>query len=53
MRTTLKDLIHAINVLGDDRDVFVDGQDAIAVCPPVRFTMEAFEPFQEAHSERR
>ncbi len=48
MRTTLKDLIHAINVLGDDRDVFVDGQDAIAVCPPVRFTMEGLSHFKKA-----
>lgn len=38
MRTTLKELLHAINILGEDRDVLVDGIDSIAVCPPVRLT---------------
>ncbi len=48
MRTTLKDYLHAINILGDDRDVFVDGQDAIAVCPPVKFTKEGLSHFKNA-----
>lgn len=48
MRTTLKDLLHAINILGDDRDIFVDGQDAIAVCPPIRFTHEGQNHFRIA-----
>ncbi len=47
MRTTLKDLLHAINILGDDRDVTVDGIDAIAVCPPVKFTPEGLEHFRK------
>ena len=48
MRTTLKDLLHAINILGDDRDVTVDGIDSIAVCPPVKITLEGQKHFQEA-----
>ncbi len=48
MRTTLKDLLHAINILGEDCDVFVDGQDAIAVCPPVKFTKEGLYHFRNA-----
>ena len=48
MTTTLKDLLHAINILGDDRDVLVDGQDVIAVCPPIKFTPEGLEYFRKA-----
>lgn len=48
MTTTLKDLLHAINILGDDRDVTVDGIDAIAVCPPVKFTPEGLKHFRKA-----
>ena len=48
MKTTLKDLLHAINILGDDRDVYVDGQDAIAVCPPIKITTEGLKHFQKA-----
>lgn len=48
MKTTLRDLLHAINVLGDDRDVLVDGIDAIAVCPPVKITPAGLEYFKKA-----
>lgn len=48
MKTTLRDLLHAINILGDDRDVVVDGIDIIAVCPPVKFTPQGLEHFQKA-----
>lgn len=48
MNTTLKDLLHAINILGEDRDVTVDGQDVIAVCPPVKFTPEGLKHFHKA-----
>lgn len=48
MKTTLKDLLHAINILGDDRDVTVDGVGKIAVCPPVKITPEGQKHFQEA-----
>lgn len=48
MRTTLKDLLHAINILGDDRDVTVDGMDSIAVCPPVKITPEGEKHFHKA-----
>lgn len=48
MKATLKDLLHAINILGDDRDVTVDGEDTIAVCPPVKFTPEGLKRFKKA-----
>ncbi|MDE6860342.1 MAG: hypothetical protein K2J65_08015 [Duncaniella sp.] len=48
MRITLKDLFHAINILGNDCDVLVDGQGAIAVCPPVKFTKDGMRRFREA-----
>lgn len=48
MKTTLKDLLHAINILGDDRNVTVDGIDVIAVCPPVKFTSDGLEHFHKA-----
>ena len=48
MSTTLKDLLHAINILGDDRDVTVDGIDSIAVCPPVKLTPEGSDHFRKA-----
>ena len=38
MNVTLQDLLHAINIIGEDLDVCVDGIDSIAVCPPVRLT---------------
>lgn len=45
---TLEELLHAINILGDDRDVSVDGIDTVAVCPPVEFTPEGKEHFKQA-----
>lgn len=45
---SLEELLHAINVLGDDRDVTVDGIDSIAVCPPVKLTPEGRKHFQQA-----
>lgn len=48
MNTTLKDLLHAINILGEDRDATVDGIGSIAVCPPVKFTPEGLKHFHKA-----
>ena len=48
MRTILKDLLHAINVLGDDRDVYVDGYGTIAVCPPIKLTQEGLRHFNKS-----
>lgn len=48
MKTTLKDLLHAINIIGEDRDVYVDGIDAIAVCPPVKLTKYGREYYKQA-----
>lgn len=48
MKTTLRDLLHAINILGDDRDVYVDGIDGIAVCPPVELTPAGSKHFKKA-----
>lgn len=45
---SLEELLHAINILGDDRDVTVDGIDAIAVCPPIKLTPEGRKHFQKA-----
>lgn len=47
---TLQDLLHAINILGEDRDVCVDGIGAIAVCPPVMLTPKGREHFKDALS---
>lgn len=48
MKTTLFDLLHAVNVIGIDTDIFVDGIDSIAVCPPVKFTPEGLSQFRMA-----
>lgn len=48
MTVTLQDLLHAINIIGDDCDVYVDGIDTIAVCPPVKMTPAAREHFKQA-----
>lgn len=48
MTTTLKDYLRAINIIGEDHDVYVDGIDAIAVCPPVKFTPKGLEHFKKA-----
>ncbi len=48
MKITLQELLHAINILGDDRDVTVDGIDSIAVCPPVKITPAGREHFKQA-----
>ena len=45
---SLQKLLHAINILGDDRDVTVDGIDVIAVCPPVKLTMAGRKHFEQA-----
>ena len=47
---TLKHLIASINNVGRDVDVYVDGIDGIAVCPPVRLTKEGKEHFARALS---
>ncbi len=48
INTTLEELLHAINLLGDDRDVTVDGIDSIAVCPPVKLTPAGRKHFEQA-----
>lgn len=48
MEVTLQDLLHAINILGEDRDVCVDGIDSIAVCPPIKMTPAGREHFKLA-----
>ena len=52
MKATLQDLLHAINILGDDRDVTVDGIDSIAVCPPVKLTPAGRKHFKQALAAR-
>lgn len=48
--TTLRDLLHAINILGYDTDVTIDGIDSIAVVPPVKLTKEGSKHFHKALS---
>lgn len=43
---TLENLIASINNIGKDVDVYVDGLDGIAVCPPVNFTDEGRKYFE-------
>ena len=45
---SLQELLHAINILGDDYDVTVDGIDSIAVCPPVKMTPAGRKHFKQA-----
>lgn len=48
MTSTLQDLLHAINIIGDDRDVTVDGIGSLAVVPPVKITPSGREYFKQA-----
>jgi hypothetical protein len=52
MEVTLKDLLRAINILGDDRDVTVDGIDSASVCPPVKMTPAGRKQFEQALSAK-
>lgn len=47
-RNTLQELLHSINLLGNDTDVCVDGFGWLAVCPPVRLTPKGKERFKQA-----
>lgn len=44
----LRDLLYAINILGEDEDVTVDGINTIAVYPPIKFTPKGLEHFKYA-----
>lgn len=46
--TTLQDLLHSINLLGNDTDVCVDGFGSLAVCPPVKLTPAGRKQFKQA-----
>lgn len=50
MNTTLQELLHAINIVGECRIVAVDGIGRIAVCPPVKMTPAGREHFKQALS---
>ena len=43
---TLENLIDSINNANNDVDVYVDGIDGIAVCPPVSLTEEGRKHFE-------
>lgn len=46
MKATLREYLHAINVLNEDIDVSIDGTDAyIAVVSPVKLTKKGEEEF--------
>lgn len=46
----VRHLINAINLRGEDADVYVDGIDGMAVCPPVNLTDEGRRHFAAALS---
>lgn len=46
----LRELLHAINIIGEDRDVDVDGLGGICVCPPVKLTAAGRDYFREGLS---
>lgn len=48
MNYNLREVLHAINVLGDDIDITVDGYDTIAVVAPITLTDKAKEHFAKA-----
>ena len=48
IEVTLQELLHAINILGDEQNVTVDGIDTIAVCPPVKMTPAGRKHFEQA-----
>ena len=48
MNISLEALLHAINILGNDYDVTVDGIDSIAVCSPVKLTPAGRKHFEQA-----
>lgn len=48
MRTSFRDYLHALNVMGEDVDVSVDGTGfVIAVCPPIALTPDGEKEFGE------
>lgn len=47
---TLENLLDSINNIRKDVDVYVDGLDGIAVCPPVNFTEAGRKHFETALS---
>ena len=47
---TLENLFDSINNLGKDVDMYVDGLDGIAVCPPINFTEIGRKHFKAALS---
>lgn len=46
-KRTLREIVHAINVIGEDYDLYVDGLDGIAICPPITITSEGENKFKE------
>lgn len=48
MNVTLQELLHAINILGEDRDVAIDGFGEFAVCPPCMLTAARPRTFQKS-----
>jgi len=47
---TLENLFDSINNIRKDVDVYVDGLDGIAVCPPINFTEAGIKYFEAAMS---
>jgi hypothetical protein len=49
MRITLEELLHAINIIGEERGVYVEGRK-IVVRPPVQLTPAGKEHYKNALS---
>lgn len=50
METTLQELLHALNIIGEDRYVLVEGFGRLTICPPVKLTPTGREYFKKALS---
>lgn len=50
MKTTLIDLLHAMNVLEEDLDIMVDGIETFPVYTPIFFTPKGLSQFRMALS---
>ncbi|MGN0033432.1 MAG: hypothetical protein ACI358_06640 [Candidatus Limimorpha sp.] len=48
MKTTLQELLHAVNILGEDVDIHVEGDGSFAACPPLYLTPYGRECFKQA-----
>lgn len=48
MKTTFEQLLHAVNILGEDVDITIEDRISIAACPPLYITPYGRECFKNA-----